>query len=113
MRRTVSAPSTAAASTTLSERLTKLGVVEALLHELRVAEDRLEEIVEVVRDAPGERWPRAVSFSDWCSCFSTSRWAVMSRTIAIRPSSPPWRPWSADKVTASSTGRGCPAVAVV
>ncbi|OGL00091.1 MAG: hypothetical protein A3D33_06165 [Candidatus Rokubacteria bacterium RIFCSPHIGHO2_02_FULL_73_26] len=56
---------------------------------------------------PPASWPSAVSFSDWWSWLSSSRWAVMSRTIAIRPSRLPPRPRSAESVTASAAGRGC------
>ncbi len=44
--------------------------------------------------------PSAVSFSDWCICASSSRWAVVSRTIASMPSMVPSRPVSDERVTA-------------
>ena len=51
MRRTVSAPPVAAFSMTSSPRRTTSTLPGFLRHELRVAEDGLEQVVEVVRDA--------------------------------------------------------------
>src|SRR5437867_783193 len=62
---------------------------------------------------PPASWPSAVNFSDCWSWFSTSRWAVMSRTIAMRPSRPPWRLRRPDRVTASAAGVSRSAVSVV
>src|SRR5215467_5010727 len=49
---------------------------------------------------PPATWPSAVSFSDWCICVSSSRWDVMSRTMARRPSTRPSRPGTPESVTA-------------
>ena len=51
MRRTVSAPPTAAVSMTDRPRRTTSMFWSVLAHELRVAEDGLEQVVEVVGDA--------------------------------------------------------------
>ncbi len=53
---------------------------------------------------PPASWPSAVSFSDWWSWLSTSRCTVVSRTMAMSPSSAPWRPRSPESVTASAGG---------
>ena len=57
---------------------------------------------------PPASWPSAVSFSDWWSWPSISRCVVMSRTIAMSPSRPPWRLRNPDSVTDSVSGRGRP-----